>query len=109
MIFKEWKHNGLNCCIREGLFGTYNGYVQDPTNGKLGDDVHDFEVHGGITWYAPLEQEDLETMWLGFDTCHAGDFSDMLVIGRKPRWTLEMVEQETNSLADQIAQKVKRG
>lgn len=110
MIVKQWKHKGLNCMIREGMFGTYNGYVEDPTDGKFGEGhpaaVYDFEVHGGITWYGKLEQEGLNSVWFGFDTCHIGDFTGACV-GDKPLWTLEMVEQETNQLACQVAEKVK--
>ena len=84
MIVKEWKHSGLNCCIRKGMFGTYNGYVQDPTDGKFNGnssgDTLDLQVHGGITWHGPLKQEGLETVWLGFDTCHAGDFDGTGVV-----------------------------
>lgn len=110
MIVKGWVHNGMNCMIREGMFSTYNGYVQDPTEGKFGRkhpcSVYDFEVHGGITWYGELEQEGLDSVWFGFDTCHVNDFNGPALVG-EPVWTLEMVEQETNLLADQVAMKVK--
>lgn len=118
-IVKEWTAYGLLCRMRSG-FGAINGYVQIPHALFTVESAERvLEVHYGIT-YGPDDDG-----WVGFDTVHAGDYwapddlaglvppqhmviansmrelSTNLSWGR--RWTLERLQSETETLAQQVA------
>lgn len=117
--FEEWEAYGLKCRMAPG-FSSLNGYVQIPPglfNPKAVERV--LSASGGITYGADDEG------WVGFDTAHAGDYwaPDDLIgrlseVGvqvanemrdafksfpRRRRWTVELLKQETEQLAQQVA------
>lgn len=124
---KSWQDQGfsspLATGIEDGIFWAtcrspaagVNGYVLVPAEGHawsngFGDVELDavLDVHGGVTY--------AHHPWIGFDTAHAGDvwsseYDPLGVTGinRKYRlpysreWTPELVAQEAQRLARQIA------
>lgn len=92
------------------FFGSHNGYVILAPNHPLSEayynDIHDIEVHGGISCSARLslfnnstdlseipELLDYQDCWvLGFDTQHAGD----------GKWNAESTLKETEMFAEQL-------
>jgi hypothetical protein len=140
----EWRHAGLPCLATRGPGGHWCGYVAvppgHPCHGKPYDDV-DVDVHGGLTYakrceghicHVPKPGEPDEVWWLGFDTCHAGDYAPAFSARLRQigLWfdeapydharavaeaslpdgflvdvyrTLDDVRAETNRLADQLA------
>ena len=88
-------------------FGWGNGYVLIPKDNHLHgthyDDI-DVVVHGGLTFSEIVDAEmveawgldkDDEGKWcVGFDTAHYGD--------SLAKWTKEKVEEETQSLKEQL-------
>jgi hypothetical protein len=129
-VEKEWESYGLKCAVVQGREAQFRcGYVRVPPghamHGRNYDNV-DVEVHGGLTFAEeePCAHEDGQGWWFGFDCAHAGDASiDLSVdpITLSPGaariravhvefpvyderfWTQEEVEQETRSLALQLA------
>lgn len=113
-----WNHAGLACCIASSGIGFINGYVRVPRHhpafGNNYDRI-DVAVHGGLTYSN-------DRGWFGFDTGHsgddwsaealfgAGDTSDsaeratfLRSFGVTNEWNRELLIQEVNSLADQLA------
>lgn len=83
--------------IESGMPRGYgNGYVgvvrNHPWFGK-GCDTINASVHGGLTWAGPLQDEDINTWWVGFDTLNCNDS-----IHTCPK---EYVEAEVESLKQQ--------
>ena len=78
-VVKTWKHAGMTCVLRHGIFGVPCGYVVLPD----GHPLHGVEyvnmdewpdVHGGVTWTGVMIGCP-ELGWLiGFDMGHYGDF-----------------------------------
>jgi hypothetical protein len=62
-------------------------------NTWLSIDVHDFGWGNG---YVLISQDDLDSLCLGFDTCHYGD--------NIFNWTKERVQEQTNILKSQLLQ-----
>lgn len=107
------KATGLLCWIvriRPESMGHLCGYVAVPAGHPIrGNWCDDFDVHGGVTWSAPLEGS--TKWWVGFDCAHVGDFC--------PAWAddphmqglfkdslyrdIEYVKAECTKLARQIA------
>lgn len=119
MIEEMGIHNGLPWVTRldEG-FGHRCGYVGlpqgHPSYGKRYEDI-DVEVHGGLTfsgWDVEGFTAD-QLWWVGFDCLHAGDAPDpelapdtwrsSLIHGAHV-WTSDEVVQETERLAEQLAE-----
>ena len=94
---KRWQHVGIECAVHRGF--TLNGYCLIPEDHPLADkqveEIGDFYVHGGIT----LQRGRV----IGFDTNHYGDsWPGSPFPGHI--WLLDEVVEETNRLAEQIAQ-----
>ena len=109
---------GLTCVALRRPRGHWCGYVglpkTHPLHGK--DDPPELDVHGGISFTDHLKDQDPDLWWIGFDCCHAWDFSpsDLLYAAR---WggslfavcetaqyrTLEYVKAECARLAKQLA------
>lgn len=115
----EWTAYGLLCRIKPG-FGALNGYVQIPRQLFSEETAQRvLAVHYGIT-YGPDDDG-----WVGFDTVHAGDYwapddliglvsdehlkfaNDFREIWKDAehsrRWTKDLLKQETERLAQQVA------
>lgn len=105
---KTWSHRGLQCMIGRSPFkGAFNGYVQLPSEhpayGKHYDQI-EADAHGGLTYGCDPDG------WVGFDTLHGGDYWEgckelefMSRWGSYTTWTLELLREEVNRLADQLA------
>lgn len=101
-IVKTWKHHGMTCVVIHSVFDAPCGYVKIPEGHPLYK-VNYFDypasvvlyVHGGITFSGELDG--LQGWYVGFDM--ALDQLDHTKCVR----TGEECEQETNRLADQIA------
>lgn len=96
----KWEHAGLKCFIFAGGFGCLCGYVEVPRHNvayaahytsKVLDDI---KVHGGIT-YSDTGRDNNGEWWIGFDTMHYSDTPET--------WPIEKVIEETNKLAEQVA------
>lgn len=120
MILEHWEHRGIECAIYLTRESHYCGYCRvpdeilnriDPTS-SLDDERNfvppDVDVHGGVT-YGPDDDR-----WIGFDCNHAGDLCvdddgdqlpNQIPVNREPNfvWSSEDVKEETESLADQVA------
>ena len=101
-VLKDWIYKGLRCRVIQGPF-SINGYCAVPKGhpdfGKYYGDV-DVDVHGGLTFGEQGEKDnkfwpDENLYWFGFDTGHA--WSGV--------WTAEMATEETERLAEQLAQR----
>jgi hypothetical protein len=117
---EEWTAYGLLCRIKPGLM-SLNGYVQIPRELFDRDTARrTLAVHGSAN-YGPDADG-----WVGFDTAHGGDhwapddlvghLSDEALMfanelrriatrstwGRR-RWTMKLLREETERLAQQIA------
>jgi len=109
-VEKTWTHKGLKCTVLH--LGSHRcGYVgveeNHPAYGKDGDYLQ-VSVHGGITfsnWGRFHEYLENGYYWLGFDCAHAGDKykSDSGTI-KGHWWTLTEVVEETERLAEQLAE-----
>jgi len=115
MTLKIFEAHGFKCAIRKNpRMGNINGYVllpKDHPDAKNGYDEIDVRVHGGLTF----AQRDTEGgLWVGFDTAHAGDFIPGMPLGfnnpeTEIHWTIEMVIEETEHLAEQLRAKAQSG
>ena len=103
----EWKHRGITCRVYslhhgDGLF-QHNGYVELPEDHPARpldlqfDDYGVFDVHGGITYGG------CGSRVIGWDTNHSGDASPWFPERGGRVWTVNDVKDETNHLADQVA------
>lgn len=122
----QWQHSsGLHCIAHRNRFGAWCGYVgvppSHPMHGKDYDSV-DADVHGGLTYSAPCdgghichvapEGEPDEVWWFGFDCAHSGDSCPSYLSYGFPSFangtyrTLGYVQNETNQLAEQLANKL---
>ena len=83
----EWRHKKMPCLMVRNQMGAWCGYAgvtkEHPSFEKHYDKV-DVSVHGGLTYadkchgavcHVPLEGEDGNVWWLGFD---CGHFRDMM-------------------------------
>ena len=112
-----WQHNNLVCFTAQNPFDGTNGYVVIPQESSLSNtlqyDFPLFRVHGGITFDRKVENVG---RIIGWDTCHLGDGMKQEFIPIDLRdnlafqslftgkmWTEREVIEETNMLADQIA------
>lgn len=88
----EFEAHGFSCLAKRNHMGVWCGYVAippgHPWHGKRYDSV-DPEVHGGLTYSAPCQDDDRpkreqichvpkpgepdDVWWLGFDCGHGGD------------------------------------
>ena len=126
MIEKEWTYKGFPCVVRVvEEMGHRCGYVGLPKGhpyfGKKDVDAFrlPLSVHGGITYgKGGLEEKTPDTWWLGFDCNHVGDLPDPgfatmdsmtdalywhLTGSGAVVWSLPMVMEEKERLADQLA------
>lgn len=110
---KIFKASGFKCaiCKNPGM-GNINGYVlipkEHPDCGKGYEDI-DVSVHGGLTFG---QKDTSGGCWYGFDTAHAGDFIPGMPLGfnnpsTETHWDIDMVQQETERLAEQFKTRVK--
>lgn len=106
-IVKTWRHNNMTCVVRHGVFDAPCRYVEIPEGHTLyGVNYFDYldsvrlYVHGGITFSGELDS--IPGWYVGFDMAHFGDF-DPLDHTKCVRTDYEC-EQETNRLAEQIAE-----
>ena len=105
-IIKTWKHDDMTCVVIHSVFDAPRGYVKIPEGHPLYK-VNYFDypdsvvlyVHGGITFSGEIDG--LQGWYVGFRHGTLGDF-DPLDSTNCVR-TGEECEQETNRLADQIA------
>lgn len=105
-----WKDpdTGLWCFIRrhESLMHLCGYVVLDPEHpwNEIEPYKHPVEVHGGPTFFGPLDETEISANWIGFDCAHAGDFSP----GMSKFWpddeyrTIDYVKGECSLLAKQI-------
>lgn len=112
-VVKEWiTPSGLKGFLIKNNF-SINGYVKVPKDhpdyGKSYEDV-DVDVHGGLTY------SDEKGSFFGFDTQHSGDVwsaEDVPLLFHldpsltKKNWTIDLVVEETNNLAKQLAERGK--
>lgn len=105
-IVKTWKHSGMICVVRHGVFDAPCGYVAIPEDHVLyGLNYYDYpdyvtlHVHGCITFSGKLDG--MQGWYVWFDMAHFGDF-DPLDYAKCVRTDKEC-EHETNRLAEQIA------
>ena len=130
-VEKSWDYKGLTCTVFATSVGHRCGYVGVPKGHPLfGVDRSDetsvlggrsieeeFTVHGGVTFTGRWEKDFGNDIWfIGFDCGHAGDLPDpVLIWNEKIReiyatsnnghiWITGQVADETEKLADQIAQ-----
>lgn len=105
-IVKTWKHDDMTCVVIHGVFDAPCGYVKIPEGHPLYK-VNYFDypdsivlyVYGGITFSGELDG--LQGWYVEFSMAHFGVF-DLLDHTKCVR-TGEECEQETNRLAEQIA------
>jgi len=101
-LLKDWECEGFHCQVIQGPF-SINGYVAVPKSHPDYEKDYfdiDVDVHGGLTFGEKGEKDselypDENLYWLGFDTAH----------GYSGNWTLEMVVEETERLAKQLAER----
>lgn len=119
-LVKRWKAHGLECAIARGG-ASLCGYVKIPPNHPDAnhhyDNVENINVHGGITFNTRATDGG---MWFGFDCAHFGDWfgfgpegeCDMPdefrhILEHPGRvWTVEDVQEETERMAAQFAEKI---
>lgn len=116
--FDEWtdKDTGYICrMIRPYDGGHLCGYVKLPDNYPLKKEWNDdydkipVEVHGGVTFYRPMNEDIKDERWVGFDCVHSGDLNprNILVYNRRiypdeVYRTKQYVKDECKSLARQL-------
>jgi len=97
------------------------GYVglpkEHPDHGKFYDDI-DVDVHGGLTFSGYWEKEHDGLWYVGFDCGHADDCNPFEydsntkhmyeTTGIRSNKSLSFVEQECESLAKQLAERLKK-
>lgn len=106
---ERWEHKGVQCAIHfVPRTWTFTGYCLIPKGHPLEKSPYWGEpyaspalldVHGGVT-FGPEPAEGGHI--IGFDTAHADDWSPFWPGGRQ--WSLDEVIEETNRMAEQIAQ-----
>lgn len=108
-------HKGVEWETRKApIYGAINGYARLPEGHPFRsrdlqiDDEHVLHVHGGIT-YGPTTNG-----WVGFDTLHAGDIwpdtpHRPMLTDYGIRWTLQLVEDTSRTLCEQIAAMMQEG
>lgn len=127
----EFKHAGFDCLLsRNPWSGAWCGYVGVPPGHpsyEISYDLIMVDVHGGLTYGSKcsgnichktqLESDSL--YWLGFDCMHWGDmYPKQLAYRTLSGWPMaggkhkkyadvKWVEQETRSLAGQLAAKIR--
>ena len=95
---KEWTHSGLKCHITFQEECWRCGYVTIPKSHpcyNMGYDDIPIDVHGGLTF------SNGEGCF-GFDCAHAGDINSNEHDREGHFWTIDDVEKETNSIAEQF-------
>ena len=121
-IEKEFEHAGLKCVCAATNGGWRCGYVgvnkEHPAYAVDYWDVENISVHGGLTFSHGQDQNFLagNYWWFGFDCNHFGDGIDKTLLDDTTRKefgfmaelegevrTLEFVESECKSLAEQLA------
>jgi hypothetical protein len=129
----DWRDEitGYPCFVKRGPTGAWCGYVGLPPGHRFHDadpDEVPVDVHGGLTFGAPCDEDDgptaerichvprpgepADVFWLGFDCAHYNDVSPgMLGLGFKylaaDRATYKPVSyarDETTALARQLAE-----
>ena len=104
--FAYWtdEATGLTCMVlRHPTFLVLNGYVRLPKGSPLegvhytDDTMSSVSIHGGITFTGKMVEEgkcvgfsdiyadsddgvNMDGHWIGFDTCHAGDYSPAMAL-----------------------------
>lgn len=99
----SFNFNGFNCYVVLRNMGksTYRcGYVQVPENMAI--NIEEIACHGGITYAhkeapSPLEIDDKNKWYIGFDCAHAFDTTDY--------WTMSRVSGELRHIVEQILSK----
>ena len=68
------------------------------------DDVHKYDVHGGITYYGPAKAR--PGIWLGWDYHHIGDYTSMYeLVGEDfptHKWTLDEIMEDILHMVEQL-------
>lgn len=103
---KVWMHRGLPCRVwTHHVLGFRCGYVDVPEGHPLHGLGYDspavcgLDVHGGVT-FSQME----DGAWrIGFDFGHQGDYIPAMSYFGGRVWSLEDVVEETERLADQVA------
>ncbi|MHC1572577.1 MAG: hypothetical protein ACXQTL_07525 [Methanosarcinales archaeon] len=102
-IIHAWgSKSGYLCFVCEGPLGNLNGYVVISNRhpyANMDEDEIPVDVHGGITF----KERTKSGVVIGFDTAHLNDYVPKFGTGER-RWTLEDVIEETESLAQQLAE-----
>lgn len=114
---------GLPCLLRRGpMSGAWCGYVAVPKSHRLyGHDYDyglDLNVHGGLTYAAPCQEDDRDTgictpngtaWWFGFDCAHAWDMCPRYTLTRRRQLaentyrTIAYARNQVEQLAQQLA------
>lgn len=124
VLEKTWQHHGINCVVVAHPMGHRCGYVMlskcHKWRGRTFDSLPDAGVHGGITFSRIDSFGGIAGWWIGFDCAHTWDLKDTSIMSeeykrifdkltplettkyRTTLWTLAMVVEETEKLADQI-------
>jgi len=119
MVLEHWEHRGIECALYLTRESHYCGYCRVPdeisekvrftsTLDKNDNFVEaDVNVHGGVTYGPDADR------WIGFDCNHAGDHcvdddgdplpNQIPNLTTNFVWSSEDVEEETESLVDQLA------
>lgn len=100
ILKRSFNYKGFNCYVifREICGKVYRcGYVQIPKN--IAIDTTSIDCHGGITYAykeppSPLEVNDENKWYIGFDCAHAFDTADF--------WDSNRVSEELRHIVEQI-------
>ena len=111
-----WESHGFKCLARISNGGIPCGYVglprDHPDFEKHYDDIHDIEVHGGLTFANYWEDQNDLLWYVGFDCGHAQDMDYEPALGynwlhMRGNKSLSYVQEETERLAEQMANRRK--
>lgn len=99
--------SGYECLVlRHDITWNLNGYVRIPEGHPFSklcyDEIHDkyeIDVHGGLTFSGTLLAE--KTKWIGFDTCHSGDYSPKISSKRVGMYGLERTYKNIDYVKNQ--------
>jgi hypothetical protein len=108
-----WESHGFKCLARLSPTGIPCGYVgldrEHPDFEKHYDDIHNIEVHGGLTFSGYWRDENDGLWYVGFNCGHHDDmdFDPALGYTVKPRLnkSFGFVQEQTERLAEQLAKR----
>lgn len=103
-LVRRWVHRGLHCAVAGGGW-SFCGYVLVTKGPDADKGVRDLEmaldVHGGVTFSDAFP----EGRWIGWDAGHYND--EIMGVQDGKRWLIKDMVEETNKLADQLAERAK--